>query len=146
MAPAEEAERAVVKRLDAQRNPVHPGPAEACEATGLHRGRIGLQRDLRRCGETEGAAGAIDDGRNQVRRHERGRAAAEEQAVERPRPDPGGDMRKLAEQRRLPAGGIDLVADMAVEVAIRAFGQAEWPVHIKPEARRGRALSGGSTH
>ena len=43
-------------------------------------------------------------------------------------------MRKIAEQRRAPRLLIHTGADVAVEVAIRAFRLAEGPVHVDAEA------------
>src|SRR5262249_4621960 len=40
---------------------------------------------------------------------------------------------EVGEQRGGPGGGVDLVADMAVEVAIRAFRPAERPVDVDGE-------------
>ncbi len=134
MGPAEEFERAIVERLDAERDAVDAGVRQCGEIRRLHRGRIGFQRDFEIGGIRPVMGDAFDQGRDSGRRHERGRAAAEEDAVE---PPPGCRLRiviELRQQCTAPALLVDALAHMAVEVAIGAFGAAERPVDIEAEA------------
>src|SRR5690606_23949092 len=52
----------------------------------------------------------------------------------RTRPDLVGMAVDLGDERARPAGMVDHVADMAVEVAVRALRPAERPVHVDAEA------------
>jgi hypothetical protein len=81
------------------------------------------------------AGDRIENGADGLRPHQGRRAAAEEHAADHPARRPGGGVGDLA-----PEGGDEtLLVDgraphMAVEVAIRAFGEAEGPVHVDAEA------------
>ena len=44
-------------------------------------------------------------------------------------------MGEIGEQGVAPGGLVDIIADVAVEVAIRAFGDAERPVDVEGEVR-----------
>ena len=63
--------------------------------------------------------------------HQRRRPATEKNADQT---SPSGyrcEIIKLPVQCCCPAIMIDVLADMAIEVAIRTFGEAEWPVDIE---------------
>ena len=45
-------------------------------------------------------------------------------------------MREISEQGRLPFSDVNALADMAVEIAIGAFGDAERPVDIERQRPR----------
>ena len=136
---AEEGEGGRIKSLDAERDAVDAGLAKGPEPGGLDRGRVGLKRDLDRLGRWPVMCGRAEDRGDGLGRHERRGAAAEEDRGERPARGLGRQPLELGEQGAPPAGGVDAVADMAVEVAIGAFGPAERPVHVEGEAvGRGR--------
>ena len=139
--PAEEAKVRVVQRLDAERDAVDAGGAVAAEALRLDARRVGFERDLGvrrdrpvpgdRVEDAPTVAGSISDGvpppRKMLDTVRPGRAV-------RRRRDLAGEGLRIA---RLVGR---LVADMAVEVAIGAFGRAERPVDIDAEAGfRGRS-------
>jgi hypothetical protein len=68
--------------------------------------------------------------------HQRRRAAAEEYAGHLARPGAGAHRLQLGVEGEGEALLVyRLMADMAVEVAIRAFGRAERPMHVDAEAR-----------
>src|SRR3546814_8756681 len=78
MGPAEEAERVVVQRLKTERHAVDARRSQIGEAGGFDGGGIGLQCDLDvRC-EAPVPLRCFDQTGDGFRRHERGRAAAEE--------------------------------------------------------------------
>ena len=58
---AEEGERGVVERLDAEGNPVDPGPAVGGETPGLDRARVGFEGDLGFRRQPPGFADPRDD-------------------------------------------------------------------------------------
>ncbi len=132
--PAQRLQRGVVQRLHAERYPVDAGRAVTGKARGLDAGRVGLERDFDIGGDAPVLADRIENGADGLRLHQGRRAAAEE------------DRRHLA-ARRARRSGFDLAGegareaflvdrfmpDMAVEIAIGAFGQAERPVHIDAE-------------
>ena len=137
VAAAEEFQRGIVERLDAERQPIDARGAEAGEALGIHRAGIGLQRDLGGIGQGEDGGDAVEQGCDGGRLHQRGRAAAEEHRGYRAAFDAGGEMVEFGQQRRPPSVMVDRGGDVAVEVAIRAFRQAERPMDIDAEAGRG---------
>ena len=134
MQAAQRFQRGIVERLHAERDAVDAGCAIAAKPRRLDAGRIGLQRDLDIGGDAPVLADRIEDRADGLRLHQRRRAAAEK------------DRRHRA-ARRARRRGLDLarkgagkallvdrrVADMAVEIAIRAFRQAERPVHVDAE-------------
>ena len=130
--PSQRAQRRIVQRLHAERNPVDAGGAVAGKARRLDAGRIGFQRDLgivaatRQCLAIASriaptVCGCISEG------------------VPPPRKiddtSPAGGARRdgfdFARKRPRKSRLVDRrVADMAVEIAIRTFRQAERPVHV----------------
>ena len=134
--PAERFERGVVQRLHAERDAVDAGRAIAAKALGLDAGRIGLERDLGIGATVQCRAIASRIAADRRGLHQRGRAAAEEDAGRpcgpaRAAADGASSAAKAAHEARL----VDRrVAHMAVEVAIGAFRQAERPMHIDAEA------------
>src|SRR3546814_2650667 len=85
---------------------------------------MGLERDLDIGRESPRAFGRVEHRRHRFGRHQRGGAAAEE---DRSEPAFGLRclMREIGEQSPTPQILIHRIADMAVEIAIRAFGDAE---------------------
>ena len=127
----------VVEALDAERQAIDAGGAEAGEFLRFDRARVGFQRDFgvrrQHRQRPEGGEQFVDGGRRQ----QAGRAAAEEDADHRPAPD--------QRQRRLQVGNqrIDILAlgDRArrlvrVEIAVRALLDAPRDVHIERQRRR----------
>jgi hypothetical protein len=141
VSPAEKGEVAIVQRLDAERDAVHPGVGEGGEAPGLDAGRVGLERDLhvRRHGPMP--ADLLEHGGGGLGRHQGRRAAAEEHAGDRPPGNQPGRMTDLGGEGPAPGGVVDPSGDMAVEVAIGAFRQAERPVDVDAEAAPARLFS-----
>ena len=129
-------QRRVVERLQAERHPVHAGGGQIGKARGFDRGRVGLKRDFDIAREAPGRFGGAEHRRDRFGRHQRGRAAAEENRAELSAGRLGCFMREVSKQALAPGGLIDAVADMAVEVAIGAFRHAERPMDIKRERRR----------
>ena len=127
-------QRCIVQRLHAERHAIDAGGAITAKARRLDAGGVGLQRDFDVGRNAPMLADGIENGADRVRLHQRWRAAAEK------------DRRHFAAWRAR-RGGFDLackgarkaflidrgVAHMAVEIAIRAFRQAERPVHIDAE-------------
>ena len=140
---SERLEVGVVQRLKPDRDAVDAGGAIIGEAAGIGAGRVGLQRDLDVGGEGKELRRRVDDAPDRRARHQRGRAAAEEDRGEHgPRVEPCGQRLHLADQRagivqRIDAAG----ADMGVEVAIGTLGGAERPVRIERKAPFGRGFS-----
>ncbi|MCY1173650.1 hypothetical protein D9M73_138170 [compost metagenome] len=136
MRAAEKGERAIVKRLQPERHAVDPGARNIGKARRLDRGGIRLQRDfdIWLGGPVHG--GGVDHCRDRLGRHQRRRAATEEDRAE---PSPRQRLRfisKVGEQRVTPRRLIDAFTDMAVKVAIGTFRDAEWPMDIKRQRRR----------
>ena len=137
MLAAERAQVDVVQGLHAERDAIDAGRLEAPEARGLDAGRIGLERDLARPWRMVQWLG--------------------DRATESPRPSRATSARACRRRRRssaprgpararrdapAPREGLDkavlvdvAAADVAVEVAIGAFRQAERPVDVDAEAR-----------
>ena len=86
---SEPAQERVVQRLDAEREPCHPGRPERAEAIPVEPLGIGLERDLGVGREPEPVAGVGQDGGNRLGRQERRRAAPEEEAPAGTRPAHG---------------------------------------------------------
>ncbi len=131
---AKRLQRSVIQRLHAKRHTVDAGGAIAAEARRLDAGGISFQRHLDITGDAPMLADRIQNAADGLGLHQRRRAAAEE------------DRRDFACTRALRSGfdlareGADeallvdgRMANMAVEVAIRTFRQAERPVHVDAE-------------
>ena len=78
--------------------------------------------------------GTVDDGGHGRRLHQRRRAAAEEDRAQGAARRQVREMIQLGHQGPRPARMVDTTADMAVEVAVWAFGPAERPVDVEREA------------
>ena len=132
--PTQRLQRGVVQRLHAERDAVDAGCAIAAKPRCLDAGGIGLQRHFHLGRDAPVLSDRIEDGAYGLRLHQRRRAAAEKDrgdgSVGRTRRR-GFDLARkgarkaLLVDRRMP--------DMAVEIAIRAFRQAERPVHVDAE-------------
>ena len=145
MLPAQRLEIGVIQGLDADRQAVDASRAIAAKPRGFDAGRIGFERDLGLRVEPPGGADGVDDPLHGLGAHQRGRAAAEEHrahlAARRQRRamgDFGLERREIALLVDSPA------ADMAVEVAIGTFRQAERPMDIDPEPGVGRRARVGA--
>jgi hypothetical protein len=132
MQPAEEMQRLVVQALDAQRHPIDPGHGQIGEIGCLHAAGIGFQRDLDSGIETPQPIGFGDQFCHQAGRHQRRCSAAEKDACQRFfRICLNMLMAHVRYERVFPDGGLRSFPDMAVEVAIRAFCDAERPVNVE---------------
>ena len=139
-----------VQALHPERDAVDPGGAEGGELGGLHRGGVGFQRHFQIGCRGEQAGGVRDQGGNGFRRHQARCAAAEEDRVEAAWPEAGGFPGEFGAQGGGEAGLVDAVADMRVEIAVRALGEAKRPVDIEceglhPVQHRGLVMSGQSS-
>ena len=140
--PAERLEVGIVEGLHADRDAVDPGGAVIAKARRLDARRIGFERDfdVGRHGPMFGDG--LQHAGDAFRLHQRGRAAAEE---DRAHGTAFGEAGAVGEFGRDGGNKTPLIhrlrADVAVEVAIRAFRQAERPVDVNPEARIGSGLA-----
>src|SRR5262249_52689901 len=101
----------------------------------LNAGRVRLKRNFGERLERPVMTNRFENGGNCFRLHQRGRAAAEENAAHFPARHQLRLMRDLPRQSFHVALLINrLVADMAVEIAIGAFGGAKRPMHVNAEA------------
>src|SRR5688500_16294207 len=131
----------IVERLHAKGHAVDAGTAIAAEALGLDAGGIGLEGYFGLRVDAPGTADGIEDGAYGLRLHERGSAAPEEHAPDRPARNARRRVRDLALEGAEKTLLIHrLVADMAVEVAIRAFGGPEGPMDIDAKAHIARRV------
>ena len=132
---AERLEIGVVHRLDAERDAVDAGLLVAREAVGLDAGRVGLQRHFHIGLDRPIGGDGIQDAGDGAGLHQRGRAAAEEDRGDASPLGQLGAVRKFGSERLDESLLVDgLGPDVAVEVAIGAFGLAERPMHIDREA------------
>ena len=134
----------IVETLDAERQAIHAGGAEAGEFRGFDGAGVGLKSDFgirrqhRQC--PEGGDQLVDGSR----REQAGRAAAEEDADHRPSPDQGQGGLQVGDQ------GVDVVAFgnrpvrfMRIEVAVRALLDAPRHMDIKRQRRGDAELEAG---
>ena len=99
---------------------------------GIHHVDIALLEDVQR----QPAAQFRQQSCDAIGTEQAGRAAADENAGNRARPGKRAHMGDFTQETGDEAFLVDrLVADMAVEVAIGAFGRAERPVQIDAETR-----------
>ena len=140
MFPAQEFQRFVVQRLDPQRYPIDPGIGIGSELAGLDRGRVRFQGDFDIVGGRHLRPRHRDQGARRFRVHQRGRAAAEEDRGQPPVRETVQRAVQFRQQRLAPARLVDAVPDMAVEIAIGAFGLAEGPMDIERQRRARRRL------
>ncbi len=127
---AEKRQRRVIQRLDPNRKPVHAGLAERGKPRGLRRRGVGLQRNLQIGSGWPVAADRGDQGMDRVGIHQRWRAAAEEDTADRALLGLGGEILEFTQQCRRPPPMVHSFDHVAVEIAVRALGKAEWPVDI----------------
>src|SRR3984893_8961635 len=134
MGAAKCGEVAIRERLHAERDAVDAGGAIAAKPLDLDAGRIGFKRDLDVGGNSPMTCHRFDHAGNRCGSHQRGRAAAEK--------DSRHDALRYTPSRSSNLGGksadpsrlVDLfAADMAIEIAIRTFREAERPVDINAE-------------
>jgi hypothetical protein len=146
MHPPQAPQVGIVERLHAERDPVDPRLAIAAKPPGLDAGRVGLEGHLGVGVDAPGPADGVQDGAHGFGPHERGRAAAEEDARHRASGNARGGVADLPPERREKALLVHRpVAHMAVEVAIGAFGGAEGPMHIDAKAHiAGRMIDHGA--
>ena len=131
MRPTEKMQRSIVERLNTKRYAIDACAREIGEARGFNRGRIGFERDLDIGRKAPKPLRRLDQRGDGGGRHQRRRAAAEEDRAERPARCQRGFMRQVGEERIAPYGLVDGRADMAVEVAIGAFRDAERPMDVE---------------
>ena len=131
----------IVQGLHAERDAVDAGLAIAAKTRRLDARRIGFERHLDLAIDRPDTRDRLEDRADRPRLHERGRAAAEEDAGHH------AARRKLAHMGKLGLEGANearlvgrRMAHMAVEIAIRAFGEAERPMDIDAEARITRGM------
>ena len=142
MRAAEEMQCLILQRLQAERDAVDPGGGQIGKARGLYRIGVGLQRDLDIGGEAPMILRGGDERFDQSGRHQRRRAAAEEDGRERTAAGQRRLIGHVGEQRAAPGVDIHAIANMAVKVAIGAFRHAEGPVDIE-RLRVGGGEGGG---
>ena len=87
----------------------------------------------------------VDHRRDRRGLHQRRRAAAEEDRGQRAAGQQPRFVREVGEQRLAPRILVDALADMAVEVAIGAFADAERPVDVERERLAGHSLSAATS-
>src|SRR5436853_3828141 len=141
MKSSQRLERDIVERLHAKRHPVDAGGTIAAKPRRLDAGRVGLEGYFHVRRDTPVFSDRIQNRADGFWLHQRWCAAAKKDR---------GDFTA----RRARRGGFDFarkgagesvlvdrgMADMAVEIAIRALRQAKRPVHVNPE---GLLLSAG---
>ena len=140
--PAEKAQGRRIERLHAERQPVDPGRGKRAEAAGLGRIRVGLEGNFDIRQHRPMPAHPVEQRRDCLGRHQRGRAAAEEYGAHFAPRHKRGLMVEIGKQCPRPTRLIDRVSDMAVEIAIRAFRAAERPMDVD----RQRLVFGGLSH
>src|SRR5262249_32385669 len=133
---AELLKRGIIKRLHAERDAINARRTKAAKTRCFYASRIRLKRYLGIGSHCPVFGDAIEDGLHRRRLHQGRRAAAKENA----RYHPAGHTRSSCGDLVLVAaketGLVDApAAHVTVEVTIRAFRQAEWPVHINGERR-----------
>ena len=135
MDAAERLQRGIVERLHAERQAIDAGGAIAAKTLRLDASRIGFERDLRVGRNRPQPRDRLEHRGDGRWLHQRRRAAAEE---DRGDGAPRGQLRevfKLARERGRKARLVRrLMADVAVEIAIRALRRAERPMHIDAES------------
>ena len=124
----------VAETLHAERDAIDARLAVAPETFRFHTGRVGLQRDFGVAGNRPVRRDGVENARHRSGLHQRGRAATEEDRVDR------AFAAQRAHMGEFALIGLHedllvnrLVADMAVEIAIGALGRAERPVDIHAE-------------
>ena len=136
MLAAEELERSGIERLHAQGHAIDARFGQGREPGGLDRGRVGFQGDLDLRRAIPQRLGAGDHGIHGLGRHQRRRAAAEEDRFDPAAWRLASGVLELCQQRFAPASLFDAVADMTVEVAIGALRLAERPMDVDAQRRR----------
>ena len=128
--------------LHAEGHAVHARLGQGLERAVRHRVRVGLHRDLRVRGQPETLACLLQNSREVLGREQRGRAAAEEHAVQWARWRPGGLENGTTETDL--RGGVVMVIfpghvraqlghRVRVEVAVAAAHRAERDVHVQAQ-------------
>ena len=137
MVAAEEGQGRIVQRLHPHGQAVDPALGQCGEAGGLGVSGIGLERDLDGAARGEQGPGVVDDGGHGFGRHQRGRAAAEEDGGETARAGEGRLRFHIGEDRFDQRGLFVRAPPVAhdVEVAIGADAGAVRPVDIERHVR-----------
>ncbi len=133
---AEPLQVGLMQALDADGNAVHPGGAVAREAPRLDAGGIGFQRDFEIGLGCEESLCPGDERAHRFGLHQAWGAAAEEDGAQGARPEARRLPFQFAQQRGAETRLRHNLADMAVEVAVGTFGQAEGPVDVEGERLR----------
>jgi hypothetical protein len=133
--PVEARQDGVIQALDAEADPGHPGAPIAGQAGGGDVVGVALHGDLGPGLEGEAGADPGEHGRHLLRVEQRGRTAAEEEAVERDAAGPrrGRGEVALAEQRGQEAIQAARGVGRRVERAVPAALDAEGQMHVGAE-------------
>ena len=142
---AQPAQLVVVEALHAERDAVDARREIAVETAVLDRAGVGLQGDLGVVGQRQPFAYAVEQARDQFRREQAGRAAAEKDADDGAPFKCGGEVGAVGVevgQQVVDVGGVGrrLAAQtVRVEVAVRAFLHAPRHVHVQRQRRGDQA-------
>ena len=96
MGSAEKGEGIVIEGLYAQTDAIDTGAGKGRKSGGLDGSGVGLKRNFNVVAERKALCGGLDNGGCRFRRHQRGGAAAEKDAVDAPRAGDLGIMFELA--------------------------------------------------
>ena len=133
MGAAQQAQGRRVERLDSERQPVDAGGGKGSKTIGFGGIWVGLEGDFQARVDRPMGAHRVEQGRDGLRQHQRGRAPAEGHRADFASGCEDRLPVEVGEQGPRPAPRIDTVADMAVEIAIRTFRPAERPVDVDSE-------------
>ena len=134
---AQPLQTAVVETLDAERQPVHAGPAVILETSVLGRAGIGFQGDLAAGREAQPGAGGLQKTVHRRRRKQTGRTAAEEYRLHGTAPDQRQIVIEIGDQRidvgveRRCALGL-----VRIEIAVGTFAYAPRQMHVERKWRQ----------
>ena len=135
MDASERLQNVVAQRLHAERHAIDSCMRVAGEALRLDAARVRFERDLGAGRYRPKLRDAIEDRSDRARLHQRGRAAAEENAGNLARPGECRGVLELAQVGCEETGLVDAAeAHVTVEVAVRALLGAERPVDVDAEA------------
>src|SRR5262249_59407108 len=129
-------ERRVFERLHANGDAVNAGRAIAAKPRSFNARWVGFEGNFRVDRYGPDLRYRIDDGFHRWRLHKRGRAAAEENGRHESMRHPSGGCLELGGKCAREPHLVDgRMANMTVEIAIRAFRQAKQAVNIHPQRR-----------
>ena len=132
MQPTEETQRLVVQALNPQRHAIDPRRCKIGEIRGFDAAGIGFESDFDVMREAPQLLRFAQQTRDEGRGHERRRSSAEKDTCERFfRICLKMFVVHIGQQGIAPLLRVGRFADMAVEIAIGAFGDAKRPVDIE---------------